>query len=348
MDVTTVIVPLGPHRMRSTWPVACCTVATLALGAAAGAASPPVRHAVIDRIPGPDGGYDYLSIDGPRQRLFVGRSYGVMAVDLATRKVTARLLEADDVAAVLVIPDTDLMLATAYGADEAILFDRITGGVRARMPTGRGPDAALYEPAGGLVLVMNAGSHDVTVIEPRTTRVTATIPLGGKPEAAAADGRGRAYVNVEDPAEIAVIDVRALRVVQHLKLPGCVEPTGIAYDEATGTLISACHNGIARLTDAHTGTDHGSVRIGIGADGAIFDPQRRLAYVPCKDGTLTVFQVDRHGRAHSREIVSTQRGARTAAFDAATGRLYLPAARSDAEGKPLPGTFNVLVVAPSS
>lgn len=322
--------------------------AMLAAGAAGGSAPP--AHAVVERIPGPDGGYDYLSVDSAAKRLFVARRWGVMAVDLDSGKVIERLMEANDVSAVLPIPGGPLMLSTAYGDDKAVLFDRRTGEHVAEIPTGQAPDAAAYDPASGLAFVMNAKSADVTAIDVGRRTSVATIPVGGKPEAAVSDGRGRLYVNIEDTAEVAVIDVASRKVVERLKLPGCHEPTGIAYDAAAGLLISACHNGVAKLVDARTGADRGSVAIGKDADGAIFDPATRLAYIPAKDGVLTVFRLGADGAPGPAQAVETEAGARTAALDPSTGRVYLAAqpSRLDAAGEdvPVPGAFKILVVAP--
>ncbi|MEJ1964977.1 MAG: membrane dipeptidase [Gammaproteobacteria bacterium] len=321
-------------------------VAAIASGlfGVAAAAAPQGRYGVVDRIPAPDGGFDYLSVDSARQRLFVGRGYGVMAVDLGSRTVINELLRADDVAAVLLIPGTDRMLVTAGGSNQAILIDRMTGAVRGRVATGKAPDAAFFEPASGLVFVMSSEDESATLVDPDKMQAVATLPLGGKPEAGVSDGKGRAYVNIEDKAEIAAIDVATRKVVKRFALPGCVEPTGIAYDADTATLISACHNGVAKLIDARTGADRGSVSIGADADGAIFDARRRLAYIPCDDGTLTLFHLDAKARPRVVAVVPTQPGARTAAVDPATGRIYLATRKTDAAGKRMPGTFNILVV----
>jgi hypothetical protein len=146
-----------------------------------------------------------------------------------------------------------------------------------------------------------------------------------------------------------VIDVASHKLVRRHRLVGCVEPTGIAFDAVTGLLMSACHNGVVRLLSASDGKDRGSVTVGKDADGAIFDGARRLAYIPCNDGTLTIFRLDGSGRASLVASVKTARGARTAAFDATTGRLYLPTAdfTEDDKGEAVrtPGTFRVLVVA---
>ncbi len=307
-------------------------------------------YRVIDTIAGPDGGYDYTSVDSAAQRLFVAREYGVMAIDLRTRKVIPKLIEGSDLSAVLIIPDSNLLLTTNWGADTATLLDRHTGAAKAQIATGRQPDAALFEPTAKHAWVMNGASQDISVIDVAKARVVATIPLGGKPEGAAADGKGIVYVNIEDSAEVAVIDVASHTVVRRHRLVDCVEPTGIAYDAVTGLLMSACHNGVVRLLSAADGRDRGAVTVDKGADGAIFDGARRLAYIPCNDGTLTIFSLDRNGRASPAARVKTARGARTAAVDPTTGRVYLPTAdfTDDEKGEAVrtPATFRVLVVAP--
>ncbi|MBL4612147.1 MAG: hypothetical protein JKY91_00230, partial [Emcibacter sp.] len=70
------------------------------------------NYSVTERYKGPDGGYDYISIDPVTRRTFVGREYGVLAIDLKTNTVIPKLMEANDVAAVLMIPESELMLST--------------------------------------------------------------------------------------------------------------------------------------------------------------------------------------------------------------------------------------------
>lgn len=327
-------------------------VATLLLLlACAGAQAGESSYSVISTIPAPDGDYDYMSVDSAKQRLYVARAYGVMVVDLASGKVTPKLLDTGTwLSAVLLIPGTNSILSTVYDENRALLFDRSSGAIEARIPAGKGPDAALFEPNSKLAYVMNGESGDVSVIDTAAKKVVATVPVGGKPEAAASDGHGKVFVNIEDKADIAVLDVTSHKVIGRYALPGCEEPTGLAYDAKSGLLISACHNGKAKLIDAKSGADRGTVEIGRDADGAIFDETRRFVYIPCNDGTLTIFHLDQAGRAASIASVKTASGARTAALDEKTGRIYLPAVdtKQDAAGKEheVPGTFRILVVAP--
>src|SRR5262245_8073502 len=125
---------------------------SLVLGAALALAAGNVpRFAVVESIAGPDGPYDYVTVDSERQRVFVARKFGVTAVDLTTKKVTNKLVDANDTSAVLMIPGTNLMLSTEYDGTTVVLFDRATGQVKNRVVVGKAPDAAAYDPASQLV-----------------------------------------------------------------------------------------------------------------------------------------------------------------------------------------------------
>ncbi len=313
---------------------------------AAAMADAPAPMAIIDRIAGPDGGYDYMSVDSERRRLYVARTKGVMTVGLTNGAITPLLVEGNDISAVTIIPGTDLMLSTEYYGGGVVIFNRDTGEVRARIKTGKNPDAAVYDPGSKLVFVMNGGSHNIAVLDVAAAKVVGRIGLRGTPEGGVADGQGKLYVNIEETGQIAVVDIATRKLARYFDMPGCKEPTGIALDTVSKTLISACHNGVVKLVDVNTGADKGNVAVGKDADGALFDAGGRQAIVPCNDGTLWIFALDEQGKPGIAQTVVTQPGARTIARDAASGRLYLAAHEIDAAEKPVPGTFKVLVVAP--
>jgi YVTN family beta-propeller protein len=298
-------------------------------------------------MPGPDGGYDYASVDPESGRVFVGRSYGVMVHDPRTG-TNSTLIERDDVASVLLIPGTRLMLTTNNDSDSATLLDRDTGVAKADIAAGKEPDGAAYDAASGRAFVMNGASGDLTVIDVSAGKAIGRIRVGGTPEGGIADGKGHLFVNIEDANAVAVIDIARGRMMRRYRLPGCQEPTGIAFDPASNLLISACRNGVARLVDASTGAARGGFRIGARADGSLFDPARRIGFVPALDGTVTVYSLSRAGKARLLRTVGTREGARTAAYDGARDRLYLPQARveRDARGKYVRAetNFHLLVV----
>jgi DNA-binding beta-propeller fold protein YncE len=329
------------------------TALTAAFLASAASALPVATPQVAERIAVPDGGWDLLSVDPEAHRLLVARSDGVTAVDLATGKVTGRLVAGARLHAVVPIPHTGLALATAGGTNSAILFDVRTGAVRAEVKTGANPDAAIYEPASRTVWVMNAKDGTITIVDPRAGKAVGTIAVGGALELPALDGRGHLFVNVEDRNEIAEIGIAARKVLKHIALPGCDGPTGLAL-ATDGILVSACGNGVAKLVRASDGKLMGETAIGPHPDGAFADPGRRRVYIPSGgDGTLAI--LDTSGPLPRKvATVQTQRGARTGAVDLLSGRVYLPAARYEPAAAPgqrpkmVPGSVEILVVQPGN
>lgn len=214
------------------------------------------------------------------------------------------------------------------------------------------PDAVLFEPRTRLIIVFNGKSQDATLIDPKTKSVVGAIALGGKPESAAADGAGRVFVNLEDKNAIAVIDLSARKVKGTYALPGCDAPTGLTFDAALGALISACDNTVAKVIDADTGADLGTLEIGHGPDGVLLDATRRRALIPSGDGMLTIVALKARGEIAVVGSVQTALGAKTGALNPATGVAYLPSAallptaKEGERPKRAPGSFKILMIAP--
>jgi DNA-binding beta-propeller fold protein YncE len=321
-----------------------------ALSVAAPAIAAPARAPephVSDRIPGADGGWDYASVDAASHRLFVSRSDGVMVVDLATGKVTPQFVPGARVHAAFVIPGSHIGVSTNGTPNTATLFDARTGAVTATIKVGAKPDAATYDAGSRTVWVMNADDGTATIIDPRAAKAIGTVTIGGSLEFAVVDGKGHLFVNVEDKAEIAMVDIKARKVIRRTALPGCEEPTGLALT-GSGVLIAACANGVAKTVEAASGRVLADIAIGPHPDAVIWDATRNRAYIPSGgDGTLTVIDAA-NALPHAVAKGVTQAGARTGAVDSATGKVYLPVARFDRSGagrpKAVPGSFEVLVV----
>ncbi|MDB5417930.1 MAG: gluconolactonase [Phenylobacterium sp.] len=318
--------------------------AMLGVGAAQAAGS---GYHVIDKIPGPDGGWDYVRIDTANNRALAPRGTAVMAIDLATKQVTGGLVPGARQHIALPLSGGREMLVTNGGTDSAIFADA-AGHSIASVPTAKGPDSATFDPSSGLVLVMGHLGGEVTLIDPKTHQVAGTIPIGGILEEAAVDGAGRAFVAVEDKHEIVAVDIAGRKATAHWALPGCDGPTGLAYDPQDKLLIAAC-DGLTAIVSAVTGKVEQTLPTGKGADGAVYDAKRHLAFVPAgRDGTLAVIGFSR-GQARIVELVPTEKGARTLGLDERTGRIYLPSAQyvlPAGGGRPtvVPGTFHMLVV----
>ncbi len=302
---------------------------------------------VIGAIPGPDGGWDLVSIDAAARRLYLAHGDAVMEVDLDAKAVTASVVAGNRLHAVVPLPGGEA-LATNGGNNTATLFETATGKVLASIPTGAGPDAAIFDSASGLVLVMDGKAGDITLIDPVSATSVGQIPVGGKLELPAVDGKGHAYINIEDKDEIAVVDIAARKVTAHYKLPDCEEPSGLALDPRSGTLVTSCANKKAIALKAADGRVLATLPIGGGPDTVIFDPNRKLFFIPCGEGALVA--ISDTDKPAVVATIPTQMGARTGALDEKTGRIYLPTAdfgpqQPGEKRRPLvPGTFQLLIV----
>ncbi len=298
--------------------------------------------------PGPDGGWDYVTVDAAHHRVFVARGDGVFVVDTATGKTSTVLDSLKHNHAAVPITDGRELLVTVGATGEAVIGEIATGAIRARIKVGSKPDAAAFDPATGEIFVMDNKGGGVAVIDPVAGTLVGTIAVEGALEFAAVDGAGKLFVNVEDKNELIVIDTRGRSVLAHIPLKGCDGPTGLAYATDSHRIVSACANGVAAVVSAETSSFVGLTPIGQGPDAAVYDPQVKRVYVPSgRDGKLTTVDP---AQVKTLEQKPTERGARTAAIDPTTGKVYSATARFQppvaGEKRPAmaPGSFHVLEI----
>ncbi|MBS0360272.1 MAG: hypothetical protein JSR98_02735 [Proteobacteria bacterium] len=324
------------------------TLAASLICASAASAAGSGYH-VIDRVSGPDGGWDYIRVDEANNRVLAAHGGSVVAVDLASKAVTGDLAKGAILHDPLPVNGGAEVMVTNGGTAEVVFYNAKTWAEVARVKTGVGPDAAVFEPKSGLVLVMDHRGGDVTLVDPKAHKAVGAIPVGGDLEAAAVDGAGHAWVNVENKNEIVAIDVAGRKAGAHYALAGCDGPTGLAYDAPDKQLIAAC-DGATVVVDAASGKVVATAATGKGADGVAFDPKQKLAFTPAgPEGQLYVVAIGK-GKAAIVDKVATQPSARTIAIDPRSGRVYLPAAeygpRPAGGGRApmVPGSFKILVV----
>ncbi len=198
----------------------------------------------------------------------------------------------------------------------------------------------------------------VTVIDAVNLKVLANIALGGKPEVAVSDGAGHVFVNIEDSAELVVIDQVANEVQARWPLAPCTNPTGLALDALHRRLFSVCDNHDMVILDAQSGRKVAIMAIGGAPDGAEYDPGLDMVFSSNGDGTLTLIHEDDPEHFTVAANVPTQEKARTLALDPASHRIYLVTAMfgptpvpTAEQPKPRPpvlqDSFAVIVAAPT-
>ena len=335
-------------------------IVTLSLSGVARARTIPAAaagdYAVAETLKvGGEGRWDYAVV-GDDKRLYVTRETHEQVIDLATGKVVADIPGGERLHGTALVPSAGRAFITDGEAAKLLVVDLKTDKVIGKVDAADDADGAIYDAGSNRVLVACGDANQLVVVDPNADLDTAKpekIDLGGKPEFLAADGRGRAFVCLEDKDQIAVVDLKAMKVTDRWPLGGGTSPAGLAIDAKAGRLFVGCHNGKLVVLNTDGGTVEAELPIGKGNDAVAFDPVTGDLFASCGDGTLTVAKADADGRFAVAQTVQTKPGARTMALNPATHALYLPAAetkRVEGQRYPavVPGTFGVLVLKPSA
>ena len=315
-------------------------------------------YSVVDHWKiGGEGGWDYLLADPSMHVLYITHGTQVEVVDTTTGKKVGAITGFKGTHGIALDTDGKVGFISGGAGNEVVAFDRKTYARIASIPTGQNPDGILFEPVTKTVWAFNGRSSDATVIDAASMKVTATIKLSGKPEFPVADGAGHVFVNIEAKNSVVSLDARKLAVTAEWPIAGCESPSGHAIDTAHHRIFEVCDGGVMAITDYETGKQLAKAKIGDGPDAAGFDPRNQVAFSSDGEtGTLSVVSTKPGDNYKTIQSLSTQKGARTMAFDAGTGRVYIvaseygPAPAVTAQNPrprptPIPGSFTVIVVA---
>jgi YVTN family beta-propeller protein len=205
------------------------------------------------------------------------------------------------------------------------VFDPATMKPIARIPVAEDPDAVFFDSTHNLVYVANGDAHLATLIDPDTRTVVATIPLGGKPEFSALDPRtGLRYQNLRDVNEVAAVDLATRSVVGRWHLAGCIEPSGMAIDEAARRLFIGCSKSSTLIVfdlDSHNVT--AAVPVGGGPDSVAFDAALHRIYTAGRAGVVTVIEQSSPDTYKVLDSIKLHYGAHTLVVDPTNSNLYV-------------------------
>ena len=302
---------------------------------------------------GGDGGMDYVTLDAKNHRLYVPRSTHTMVIDADSGKTIADIPGQKHNHGVALVPEAGRgFISDGEGA--VVIFDLKTNAVLGTLKARPDSDGIIYDKATGLVLVVS-GDDGVLMtlkpdVDPKTGSIDPPIDLGGKPEFLASDDAGKVYINLEDKNQVAVVDIKARKVLAHWPVAPGGSPVGLSIDKEKRRLFIGCRNPQKLIVMS---TDDGKVLadlpIGGGVDATKFDGHQ--AFASCRDGKLNIAGESASGKFNIVQTVTTPVGAKTMDLDPETHRVYLPTAEFEeqkpgATGRPVakPGTFMIVVV----
>ena len=318
------------------------------------------------QLVGGDGGFDYVTADSEDRTLYVARSgpsghIGVFNLDT--------LVQVGD------IPDTSahggaVDATTGHGfatSKPVTMFDSHTFAILKKIDVQGNPDGYLNDAYNHRFYVLSHSEPNITVLDDKDGSILGTIDIGGAPEEGATDGNGKIYVDIVDKAAIAVIDANTMKMIGKYDISskggGCA---GLALDARNSILFASCREKnnmvILSATDGHIITD---LPIGVGSDGATFNPATMEAFSSQGDGTLTVVKEDSPTSFSVEQTVPTPARAKVLTLDTKTNQIltitaeYGPVPSAPAQPAPppgapawtrgprppmIPGSFQILVI----
>jgi DNA-binding beta-propeller fold protein YncE len=305
--------------------LAVATLVLLSCLAGAGRAQESGPYKVLKiQLVGGDGGFDYVTADPAGRNLYVARSGPAGHIGVFNLDTLAPAGDIPGISAHGGAVDT----ATGHGfatSNPVTMFDAKTFAILKKIDVAGNPDGYLNDVYNHHFYILSHSQPNITVLDDKDGSILGTIDIGGAPEQAAADGHGKIYVDIEDKAAIAVIDVNTMKMVDRFDLSsrgaGCA---GLALDPKNGILFAACRDKnnlvILSAADGRILTD---LPTGVGCDGATFNPETGEVFTSQGDGTLTVVKENSPTSFSVEQTVATPPRAKTITLDPRTGNLYL-------------------------
>ncbi len=304
------------------------------------------------------GGWDYVNADEVGRRLYIARSGMGARITVFNLDTLAPEGEVANVAARGVAISTKSGHAFAT-SKPVVMFDTKTLAEIKRIDVEGGPDGSLWDPFNDRVYILSHRAPNVTVLDAKDGAVLGTLDLDGAPEQAVTDGKGHIYIDIEDKDNIAVVDAKAMKVTAHYDIAGkggtCA---GLAMDVKNNLLFAACRKPQNMvILNAADGKVITTLPLGVGTDGAVFNPKTMEAFSSQGDGTLTVIRENSPTSFEVSQTVETMVSGKTLALDGKTGRVLViagefgpPAPPAQPGGRAgrgpiIDGSFSILTVA---
>jgi DNA-binding beta-propeller fold protein YncE len=314
-------------------------------------------HIVQTYALGGDGGWDYIVPEPAQHRVFIARTNRVMVVDTNNGQLMGEVNGINGAHGTAIAAASGHGFATSGNDQSVVMFDARTFKELARIPAAEDADAIIYDSVSNRVFTFNGDAHSSTVIDPVAGKRIANIDLGGKPEYGVSAGDGKVYANLTDISEVVEIEAKTTTVSRRWSTAPCKQPVSMAIDVMHHRLFSGCRSGVLAVSDYQAGKTITTLPIGMGVDGAGYDPSSGDVFASNADGTLTVIHQDSPDKYRVVESVVTPTGSRNMGLDPTTHRIYMAAATFAAPdaaggaprgrgGRPsvVPGSFKLLVI----
>jgi DNA-binding beta-propeller fold protein YncE len=275
------------------------------------------------------GGFDHAAMHVGRAHVYVAHTANdaLDVIDNRARTYRRSIAGLTGIAGVLVSEERDLVFTSNRGENTVGIFTPDREDALVKVAVGVRPNGLAYDAQRDILLAANVGdaavpgSFTVSVVDVgRKMRIT-DVPVAGRTRwAVFAEDPDCFYVNIADPPQIVVIEGGDPRRLARTIAVPAAGPHGLDLDVAGHRLFCACDARRVLTLDTRTGAVMDGVDIVGVPDVVFFNPKRQRLYVAIGDpGVIEVLETTPLRR---REVVATERGAHTLAFDPSSETLY--------------------------
>jgi DNA-binding beta-propeller fold protein YncE len=281
---------------------------------------------------GGEGGWDYVTIDPQTKHLFVTRSSHTQIIDTSTGKVIADIPGQSRSHGTAIAPAVNRGFITEGGGEGNIdVFDLSTYKLLGKIHTMPDSDGIIYDQFLDLILAVSGDGGKLMTLKPDIDIATGkftTIDLGGAPEFLAADSDGKAYINLEDKDLVAVVDLKANKVIARWPVAPGGHPVGMSIDDRDHLLFIGCRDPQKLIVmNTKTGKVVAALPIGSMVDATKFAAGH--AFASCGGSGELFVASQKDGSWQIDQVVKTSPGARTMDLDPLSHIIYLPAAEME-------------------
>ena len=303
--------------------------------------SSPISFSRTILLPGVTGRFDHLTIDSAGSRLFIAApgNHSIEVVDLKTDKIQQSITGLGKPHGLAWVAATGSLYVADGALGELRVYKGTPFALAGKLKLSDDADDMVFDDATHLLFVGHGGSDGlnpakIAVVDTARFSLLANLSVATHPEALDIDSHsGRAFANIADSNEVAVIGTATKTISARWKLTKAADNVALAFDGEHQLLYLACRTpGTLVALDAATGKEVASLPTARGADDLFYDSALRRVYVISGAGEVDAYQVDESKSLHPLGVLHTASGAKTALFVPAQNLLYVgvPGAGSNA------------------
>ena len=303
-------------------------LAAFAMSPAAAQAQAPLELTATIPMPGVKGRIDHFAVDLNGRRLFIAAlgNDTVEVIDAANNRHERTVSGFKEPQGMAYVPQEKHLFVANGEGNRLDVLDATSFAVVKRIADMEDADNVRYDAAAGVVIV-GYGSGGLRLLNAASAEPTADVHLAGHPESFQLETSGtRAFVNVPNAAQVAVVDRVKRSVVATWPVPRAGGNFPMALDEQGRRLyVGARSPSVMLVYDTDSGKVVARLSIGGDTDDLFFDAGRKRIYVVCGEGRIDVYGQETPDRYVHKTSIKTAPRARTGLFVPEFQKLFVAA-----------------------